>query len=113
VLVSNFVSTGASSAADEATTRVAGPRFRSAAALKVMTLVAFKMSRLITGKANKWNKQQLGSLDFHKPREFLLLEVRPNSEVVMPRMQVCGESVVIYDLLGRHGGHSNGWVVMK
>ena len=56
VLVSNFVSTGASSAADEATTRVAGPRFSSAAALKVMTLVAFKMSRLITGKANnKWN----------------------------------------------------------
>lgn len=58
-------------------------------------------------------EQARGSLDFHKPRKFLLLEVRTNSEVVMPRMQVCGESVVIYDLLGRHDGYSNGRMVMK
>jgi len=55
----------------------------------------------------------LGSLDLHKPREFLFLEVRTDSEVIMPRMQVCGESVVIYALLGGHGGHSNERMVMK
>jgi len=46
VPASNFVSTGESPTLEEATRRVAGPRFSSAAALNVMTLVAFTMSRL-------------------------------------------------------------------
>jgi hypothetical protein len=44
------------------------------------------------------------ALDFHKSAELLLLEVRPDGEVVMSRTYVCRKTVVIEGPLGRHGG---------
>lgn len=99
---SNFVSTGASSAPEEATRRVAGPRFSTAAALKVTILVVFTTSRLTMGKGLYKIQVTLCALDFHKSAKLLLLEVRPDGEVVMSRTYVCGKTVVIP--LGRHGG---------
>ena len=100
---SNFVSTGASSAFEEVT-RVAGPRFSSAAVLNVMTLVAFTISRLTTGKGLYIAQMTPCSLDFHKPAELLLLEVRPDGEVVMSRTYIRRKTVVIEGPLEGHGG---------
>lgn len=113
MLTSNLVSTGASPAADEPTTRNAEPRLNSAAALKVTTFVAFKMSRLAIDKASTRDRYHICALDFHKSKELLLLEVGPNSEVVMPRTNVRRETVVIYGFLGRHGRGRHGWVMME
>jgi hypothetical protein len=44
------------------------------------------------------------SLDFHKPAELLLLEVRPDGEVVMSRTYVRRKTVVIERPLEGHGG---------
>jgi hypothetical protein len=116
VPASNFVSTGASSELDEATRTVAGPRFSSAAAWNVTTLVAFTMSRLTTNKELELYMAQITSyaLDSHKSAELLLLEVRANGEVIMSRTYVRRKTIVIKGLLGRHSGRNrNGWVVKK
>jgi hypothetical protein len=52
-------------------------------------------------------------LDFHKPAELLLLEVRPNGEVVMSRTYIRRETVVVEGLLGRHDGRDWGRRVVK
>ena len=104
VAASNFVSAGASSAPDEVRTRVAAPSTSSAAALKVTILVAFTTSRLEAGKDRVQAQMTLYALNFYKPSEFLLLEVCPESQVVVSRTGVRWETVVIGGLLGRHVG---------
>jgi len=57
------------------------------------------------------------ALDFHKPSKFFLLEVRPNSEVVMSRTHAARKTVImiIDDLLRtrRHGQDRGGQAVME
>ena len=109
---SNFVSAGASSAFEEATS-VAGLRFSSAAALKVTILVAFTTSRLATGKGIYTAQTTTYALDFHKPAELLLLEIRSDGEVVMSRTYVGRKTVVIEGLPGRHGSRDGCRGVVK
>jgi hypothetical protein len=70
------------------------------AELKVTTLVAFTISRLEAGKDGLQTKTAHYALNFHKPEESLLLEVRPDGQIVMPRTHVRREAVVIKGFLG-------------